>query len=269
MPELPDLEAIRDFLNQRLPGTRIEKAQPLIAFVIRLPKQDFIGALEGNAFQETTRAGKFLLFHLASGHLMVVNAMLTGRFQYCLPGERRRAKTCLALALANGHELRYVDERLMGKIYLAEGDKIDSVPQFAEMGPDALSPDLTESVFSERLRHYNGQIKNVVVNQRFVAGIGNAYADEILHAARINPYRKRSSLSTEEVRSLYGACRSVLEWAIREVTERAGDDLPLEEVRDFLRVHRRGGEPCPVCGSRITDITAGGRITSFCRSCQR
>ena len=269
MPELPDLEAIRDFLNQRLPGTRIEGAQTLIPFIIRLPMQDFVEILEGNVFEETARAGKFLLFNLASGHRLVVNAMLTGRYQYCLPSERRRAKTCLALLLANGHELRYVDERLMGKVYLVEGDELDSIPQFAEMGPDALSPELTEQAFSERLRRHNGQIKSVLVNQRFVAGIGNAYSDEILHVAHIHPYRRRSTLSGEEVSTLYHSLHSVLEWAIPQITERMGSELPLEEVRDFLRVHRRGGEPCPTCGGRITEITAGGRVTSFCRTCQK
>jgi formamidopyrimidine-DNA glycosylase len=269
MPELPDLEAIRDFLNQRLPGVRIDAVQPLIPFIIRLPKEDFVKALEGNIFQETARVGKFLLFNFASGHQMVINAMLTGRYQYCLPGKKRRAKTCVVFVLADGHELRYVDERLMGKVYLVKGDELDSIPQFAEMGPDALSPELTERAFSERLRRHNGQIKGILINQRFVAGIGNAYSDEILHAAHIHPYRKRSTLFDEEVGTLYRSLRSVLEWAIPQITERMGGELPLEEVRDFLRVHRRGGEPCPTCGGRITDITAGGRVTSFCRACQK
>jgi len=269
MPELPDLEAIRGFLNERLPGVRIEQAQALIPVVFRVPKADLQAILEGNSFGETLRQGKFLLFHLDSGHRLVVNPMLTGRFQYCLPQERRRAKTCMALTLANGWELRYVDERLMGKVYLVREDSLEQIPQFAEMGPDALSPELTAEVFAQRLRRHNGQIKGILVNHRFVAGIGNAYADEILFAAGIYPYRKRSTLSAEEVGRLYQSISSVFRWAIPIVAERTKDSLPLEEVRDFLRVHRRGGEPCPNCGSRITEITAGRRITSFCRHCQR
>jgi len=116
MPEIPDLEAIRGFLNQRLPGVRIERAEFLIPVVFRVPKDEFLQTLEGNVFAETQRHGKFLLFGLESGHLLVINAMLTGRFQYLRPGEKRRARTCLALGLANGWELRYWDERLMGKV---------------------------------------------------------------------------------------------------------------------------------------------------------
>lgn len=269
MPELPDLEAIRSFLNERLPGVRIEQAQALIPVVFRVPKADFQATLEGNTFGETLRQGKFLLFHLDSRHRLVVNPMLTGRFQYCLPQERRRAKTCMSLTLANGWELRYVDGRLMGKVYLVREDSLEQIPQFAEMGPDALSPELTAEVFAQRLRRHNGQIKGILVNHRFVAGIGNAYADEILFAAGVHPYRKRSTLSTEEVGRLYQSTSSVFRWAIPIVAERTKDGLPLEEVRDFLRVHRRGGESCPNCGSRITEITAGRRITSFCRHCQK
>jgi len=269
MPELPDLEAMSWFLNQRLPGVRIERAELPIPFIVRAPKEEFVAAVEGSAFGEITRRGKFLLFTLESGKQMVVNAMLTGRFQYVAPKIKRRARTCVVLSLANGQELRYVDSRLMGKIYLVGPDGLDRVPQFAEMGLDALSPELTEEAFAERLRRHNGQIKNILLNQKFIAGIGNAYSDEILFAAGIHPYRKRTILSDEEVSKLYRALRSVIEWAVPRIKERIKDELPLEEARDFVRVHRRGGEACYVCGNRISEITAGNRVTSFCRTCQR
>jgi formamidopyrimidine-DNA glycosylase len=269
MPEIPDLEAISGFLNQRLPGVRIERAQALIPVVFRVPRVDFEGALGGNVFGRTKRLGKFLLFDLESGHKLVVNPMLTGRFQYVAPEEKRRAKTCMVLALGDGRELRYSDERLMGKVYLAPGADVGQVPQFAEMGPDALDDGLTEEVFAQRLRRHNGMIKGILVNHRFVAGIGNAYADEILWAAGLHPYRKRPTLSEDDAHRLYEAMRSVLNGAIAIVAERMKDGLVYEEVRDHLRDHRRGGQPCPACGARISEITAGQRITSFCRNCQK
>jgi len=269
MPEIPDLEAISGFLNRRLPGVRIERAQALIPVVFRVPKDEFEGTLGGNVFGQTRRRGKFLLFDLESGHKLVVNPMLTGRFQYVTPEEKRRAKTCMLLALADGHELRYSDERLMGKVYLVPEEDLGQVPQFAEMGPDALNESLTEEVFAQRLGRHNGMIKSILTNHRFVAGIGNAYADEILWAAGLHPYRKRPTLSEDDVHRLSEAMRSVLSWAIAIVAERMKDGLVYEEVRDHLRVHRRGGEPCPVCGTRISEITAGQRITSFCRNCQK
>jgi len=103
-----------------------------------------------------------------------------------------------------------------------------------------------------------------------VAGIGNAYADEILFAAGLHPYRKRTELSAEDESRLHQAIRSVLGQAAAIVTDRMEKEgLPLDEYRDHLKVHRRGGQPCPNCGSPITEITAGQRITSFCRHCQK
>jgi formamidopyrimidine-DNA glycosylase len=136
------------------------------------------------------------------------------------------------------------------------------------MGPDVLSPDLTEEAFRERLRKHNGQIKGILVNHRFVAGIGNAYSDEILWEAGIHPYRKRPKLTDEEIGKLYAAMHSVLAWACQVVAEKMQDSIDYAEWRDHLKVHRRGGQPCPRCGNTISEITAGQRITSFCRHCQ-
>jgi formamidopyrimidine-DNA glycosylase len=222
--------------------------------------------LEGNSFGEAKRHGKFLLFPLVDGHLLVINAMLTGRFQYVQPDQKRRAKTCMVLALENGWELRYWDDRLMGKIYLVPIDRLIEVPQFADMGPDAL--EIPREEFAERIRKFTGQIKNILVNHRFVAGIGNAYADEILFSAKIHPYRKRTTLSGGDIDRLYDSMHKVFAWATPIVAKLMAEELSYGEWRDFLKVHRKGGEPCPVCGTRISEITAGQRITDFCRNCQ-
>jgi len=192
--------------------------------------------------------------------------MLTGRFQYCESSQRRAVRTCFILALDDGKQIRYSDRRVMGKIYLVPADGLLDVPQFADMGPDALA--VSREEFAQRIRKFTGQIKNVLVNHRFVAGIGNAYADEILFAAMIHPYRKRTALSSGDIDRLYDSIHKVFDWATPIVTELMRAELSYEERRDFLKIHRKGGEPCPVCGTRISEITAGQRITNFCRNCQ-
>jgi formamidopyrimidine-DNA glycosylase len=268
MPEVPDLEAIRKFFNRTVAGETIEGVDTPIPVVIRVPRDEFVRLLTGETLGEVHRHGKFLLFTLGSGRVMVVNAMLTGRFSLAAQSEKRPARTCLVQRLSGGRELRYADQPLMGRVYLATPETLETLPQFAEMGPDVLSPSLTEEVFRERLRKYTGQIKSILVNHKFVAGIGNAYADEILWQARVHPYRKRSQMSDEEIGALYHATREVLDWAEPIVWEKMGESLDYKEWRDHLRVHRRGGEPCPRCGTKISEITAGQRITSFCRTCQ-
>ena len=111
-------------------------------------------------------------------------------------------------------------------------------------------------------------IKGIITNHRFIAGIGNAYSDEILWEAGLHPYRKRTQLSPDEIGRLYTAIRAVFDWANPIVAEVFEESLEYGEWREHLRVHRRGGQPCPRCGHRISEITAGQRITSFCRTCQ-
>jgi formamidopyrimidine-DNA glycosylase len=133
------------------------------------------------------------------------------------------------------------------------------------MGPEPF--DLTLDEFRERLRPHRGEIKGILTRGQVVAGIGNAYADEICFAARIYPYRKRPSLSDDEVERLYQAMQAVLRDAVVTLRERVGTDIH-REVRDFLAVHGKGGQPCPACGTAISEIKAQNRLTNFCRSCQ-
>jgi formamidopyrimidine-DNA glycosylase len=268
MPEVPDLEAIRGFLNRRIVGATIERVDVNIPVVIRIPREDFVRLLSGDTLGEIHRYGKFLLFSTASGRVLVINPMLTGRFSLVDPAVKKHARTSFSLGLSNGCELRYADQRLMGRVYLVRPEEVPALPQFADMGPDVLDPALTEEVFRQRIRKYSGQIKSILVNAKFVAGIGNAYSDEILWEARIHPYRKRTAITDEEMTQLYNAIGSVLRWSEGVVAEKMSESLDYSEWRDHLRVHRRGGQPCPRCGNTISEITAGQRITSFCRHCQ-
>ena len=169
------------------------------------------------------------------------------------------------LGLSDGHELRYNDTADMGKIYLAAD--LSAVPAFAEQGPEATADALTLDVFRARLKPHRGEIKGVLTDQAFVAGIGNAYADEILWAARLYPFRRTARLDAEEVERLYAAMRSVLAEALETLRRRVGDAIDVE-LRDFLAVHGKPGQPCPRCGSPISEVKRERRTTHFCRTCQ-
>jgi formamidopyrimidine-DNA glycosylase len=271
MPEIPELEAIRGFFNIELPGKVIAAAETRIPPVFRTPAKELRESLPGDAFGEVLRHGKFLLFPLASARVLAINPMLTGRFQYVPAGARLHARTCLVITFTGGdRQLRYADERLMGKIYLVAAGDLASIPNWATNGPDLLDPAFDEDAWVAAIRRYRGAIKNVITNAEFVQGIGNAYSDEILWEAKVNPYTPRTKLTDEDLRRLYRAARAVMEWATPLAAARMVKDgtLDYEERRDFLRVHRLGGQPCPRCGSPISEITANQRVTSFCRHCQ-
>jgi len=270
MPEIPELEAIRGFFSAQIAGRAIGTAEARIPHVFRTPAQEFRETLPGDVFGTVLRRGKFLLFPLASGRVLAINPMLTGRFQYVDPARKLAAKTCMVLGVDSGRQLRYADDRLMGKIYLVKADQLSLIPNWATNGPDLLDEALTGDEWLHRMQRYRGQIKSVLTNAGFVQGIGNAYSDEILWEARINPYTAKTTLAEDDLRRLFGAAREVMAWSTPLVAAAMvkDDELDYTERRDFMRVHRRGGQPCPRCGTTISEITANQRITSFCRACQ-
>ncbi len=274
MPELPELDIVCEVLERRAIGREIagvEVVQPGGAIAVRDLALASAGPLTatavGRRFESVKRRGKFLVFGLGAAYWMVINPKLSGRLQLAAPGEKRRKDTCLVLTLQGSDderaELRYFDPKTMGQIYVVSD--LAKVPEYGEMGPEALEISLQE--FRERLRPFRGEIKGVLVRSAFVAGIGNAYADEILWAAQLHPYRKRTSLKADEVERLYQAMRDTLNEARDLVRAEMGDAIHLKP-RDFMKVHMRAGQPCPRCGNVISEITANQRITDFCRTCQ-
>jgi formamidopyrimidine-DNA glycosylase len=291
LPELPDLTIVAEAFHAALAGRPIQSATAPGPLAVRGTPAELV-ALEGQRVTAVRRRGKFLDFELDRDRI-VVNPMLTGRFQLARPDVRLPTKTAAILAFgprkgrprdaarwtagagwlpADGSEVevRYRDPTQMGKVYLLPAGANRTVPGRGvdEQGPDADDPGLTLEVWQTRIRRHPGELKNLLRNQAFVAGIGNAYSDEILHAARLMPFRKRASLANEEVDELYRATRETLATAIEVLRQRVPPTFE-EQVRDFLAVHLKGGQPCPRCGTRISEVRAGGFVTSYCRGCQR
>ena len=266
MPELPDLEVIREFLTPQIVGVPVVAVQVRRPIVVRnLLGGDPADHLVGRRFSDVIRRGKFLLLPLKDGASLVINPMLAGRLRYGDPLARHRKRDALVLSFADGRELRYHDAKDMGKLYLTKN--LDQVPTFDSLGPDATDQDLTVEVFRERLRRHRGEIKGILVNQTFLAGIGNAYADEICWQAGLYPFRRRPSLADDDVTRLFSATRSVLAEAIETLRGRVGEEIHVE-VRDFLAVHGKPSQPCPRCQSAISEVRRARRATHFCRTCQ-
>ena len=266
MPEAPDLEVIKEFLRERVVGHQVESATVLKPSVLRSLSGDLSLDIPGRSLEAVERRGKFLSLRLSADRQLVINPMLTGAVQYCLPKDRVFKRTCCTLSLSSGWQLRYLDDRQMGKVYYVKEDQLDQVPNLHAQGPDVLD-DFSFEEFHDRLRPFHGEIKGILTRGRVIAGIGNAYADEILFAAEIYPFRRRKSLSEDELRRIYESSREVVEATIPVLKERMGESIHTK-VRDFLDVHSKGGSPCPRCGNTITQLQANKRITSYCRRCQ-
>ena len=270
MPEAPDLQVVKEFLARRLTGVAVAEARvlrPTVLRVLAAPQPDFPADVAGRRFDGFWRRGKFLGIDLSGDRMLVISPMLSGALQYCPPSQRVARTTFLALSLTDGHELRYLDADQMGKVYCLRPDQLGEVPRLGEQGPDVLDQPLSVEELRLRLRPFRGEIKGVLGRGAAVGGLGNAYADEVLYAAELYPFRRVRDLTSQEMERLHGALYSVPQRAVEVLRERMGDAVH-HKVRDFLSVHGKGGEPCPRCGGRITAITANGWLTNYCRRCQ-
>ncbi len=266
MPEAPDLEVIKEFLNRNIAGLQISGVEVLKPTVLRSLTGDFQSDVPGRTIQGLQRYGKFLFLQLSGEQKLAINPMLTGALQYCAPKERRYKRTCFVLSLSNGKELRYLDDRQMGMAYYGDDEHLAEVERLEGQGPDVLSPGTFEE-FQERLRPFYGEIKGILTRGRVLSGIGNAYADEILFASCVYPFKRKRALSPEELGRIFEESRKVVTEAVDVLKERMGDAIHIK-VRDFLKVHNKGGQPCPRCGKVISQVNANQRITSYCRRCQ-
>jgi formamidopyrimidine-DNA glycosylase len=272
MPEAPDLEVIKDYLNANLRDAKVASCKVLRPTVVRSLAAEVTGDLPGRTFLDAQRLGKFLTLRFSGGRSLVINPMLTGAFQHCADSVLVQKKTCITFNMGGGMDLRYLDDRQMGKVYYIDNGESggnaqdDLVPQYTSLGPDVLSGISLEE-FQTRLKKFNGEIKGVLTRGVFISGIGNAYSDEILFAAGISPFKKCRALKPDEIKTLHTQCRQVLEEATETLRERMGGDIH-KKVRDFSQVHNKGGQPCPKCGGNITQLNANQRITSYCRHCQ-
>lgn len=268
MPEWPDLHVLRARLEPRLAGRAIVGLTVREPVVIRAT-EDPAALLVGRRVEGVTQRGKFLVLALDGRVRLVVNPMLSGLLALVPHGTKLAPTTCLALALDEGTDLRYLDDTRMGKVYLLRGaTPQEAVPGFAELGPDAGALPWDDAEFARRARaRPRTGMRRLLLDQSFVAGIGNAYADEILWEARLHPRRTTGSLSADELAALRRAIHEVLARAAREVDAAMPATLGAKP-RGHLRVRGGAGSPCPRCGTPLVLRHAGVREMHFCPSCQ-
>ncbi|MHA2359221.1 MAG: DNA-formamidopyrimidine glycosylase family protein [Candidatus Thorarchaeota archaeon] len=267
MPELPELEVIAELLTDELRGKTVKKTVVHNHIVIHgRPVVEFETAPVGEEFESVRADGKFLILSMTK-YDFVVNPMLTGRFRV-IPRFKKPTSYDMVSIHTGEVTLWYSDRKKMGRIYLVSKEDYSQVAGFEDRGPSALDPELTLELFRERIKRHSGQIKNVLRNQRFIKGIGNAYADEILLYAGILPFRRRPTLNDDELEKLYHSTRKVLT-RIRDImSERSLDEIAIEK-RDFLMVHNRGSAICTLCGGRVSEVTANRFKTNYCQTCQK
>ncbi len=258
MPELPDVEAVIKRIRGDLLGRPIKGVTILDG---SLASGRELGPLKGKDIEGVTRRGKYILLSLSSGTTLVIHLRMTGNLVVADTGSPRPPHTRLILHLDNGKDLVFTDPRRLGELRVVKDRDPEGVPGLQRMGPEPLSEDFTLGAFRDRLRKRTATIKSLLMNQHFIAGIGNIYGDEILFQSRINPLRKASDLTTEETGRLYRKIRSVLRHA-------CGHDADLTGMGNWF-VQGRSRGYCVKCKGRLKRVKIRGRYSYFCPRCQR
>jgi formamidopyrimidine-DNA glycosylase len=232
--------------------------------------QELDERLRGQTVLEVRRRAKYLVFVLDRDYLLI-HLKMSGRLQVESGSSPPNPYAHVVFRLAGGDELRFHNPRKFGRVYLLDEPEV----LLGALGPEPLDPAFTRGVFRELIRRRRGRLKPLLLNQTFVAGLGNIYVDESLWAARLHPLRTADTLSTREADRLHGSITQVLEAAVaaRGTSFSAGGYRDLTgnpgEMQASLSVFGRTGQPCPRCGSQILKSVVAGRGTHTCPRCQR
>lgn len=270
MPELPEVETVARDLRPLITGSTIVDATTLWARTLRdNTPETFAAGVSGRRIESVSRRGKQLVVSLDDGAFLTIHLKMTGQLFVVRQGTREDPYVRLVLELEDGREIRFRDIRKFGRVGLYADDGVDP---FARTGPEPLADAFTLAVFRRLIRGRKGRLKSLLLDQSFIAGVGNIYADEALWAARLHPLRTARTLRPADERRLWVELRRILAEAvirrgssIDDYTAPDGDG----EMQEHLQVYQRAGEPCRRCGRPIRRVVVGGRATHFCSWCQR
>ncbi len=272
MPELPEVETIKRTLNPSLQEQEITAIKIYHPDVVAFPDPDsFIKTLTGKIIKNLSRRGKYLIFHLTDAHWLVAHLRMTGRLVYTADISPQAPHTHVIFSLANGFYLHWVDTRRFGRFYLATKTKIKKIAGMDKLGPEPL--EIEAGVLTAACAGRRRALKQVLLDQRILAGIGNIYADEMLFQAGLRPDRPAGSLTKTELICLHQAMQSVLRRAI------ANQGTSIRDYVDgsgrpgsnqyYLQVYGRTGQVCCRCGKTLERKKIGGRSSHFCPCCQK
>ena len=268
MPELPEVETIKNELSPHIVGRQFTRVTVCDAKMVRQPSvKELRRKLVGRRINGLERRGKYLIFRLSSSDVLIIHLKMAGAL--LLNPKQTDRHTRVIFDLDNGSRFIFTDRRRLGAIWLVENEQAI----IGKLGPEPLAPEFTIETLAKRLHKRQAPIKAVLLDQAFLAGIGNMYADEALFAARIHPLRKANSLSHQEIRNLYKAIVDVLRSAINSkgasVDTYKRPDGELGTAHDNFHVAHRGGRPCPICNTPIQRLAIRNRGSYFCPNCQK
>jgi len=270
MPELPEIEALAAFLREHAVGRTVVRSD-VAAFSVIKTFDPPLTALNGLSVTGAGRYGKFLDLEVDGLHL-VTHLSRAGWLQWreklpAAPPKPGRGPIAARLRLDDDSGFDLTEQGTQKRLALYLVRAVSDVPGIARLGPDALDPALTVERLGELLTAHGGQLKGALTDQTMIAGVGNAYSDEILHVARLSPFKPAGRLSEAELARVHSAMVTTLQDAVARSIGQKAATLKAEK-RSGLRVHARTGLPCPVCGDTVREVSFASRSMQYCPTCQ-
>ena len=259
MPELPELEVLQRRISTSIRGKRIEVLRILKPYVL---KELFEGDLADQIVKDVKRRGKYLIIETDS-HCLTVHLMLRGALKYYSRTFKPKRSTAALLVFTDGTVLEFSEGGSQKRMMICITPIDKSPARIANLGIEPFSDAFTVAALGLLLKKERKQLKVLLCCQSKIAGIGNSYADEILWKAGLSPFKMSTNLTSDEIQKLHNAIIGVLKWAIQEVLRTRQMDK-----RDFLRIHGKNGQPCPVCGDNIESVSFSKSDTYYCPTCQ-
>ncbi|WP_104373525.1 bifunctional DNA-formamidopyrimidine glycosylase/DNA-(apurinic or apyrimidinic site) lyase [Desulfocucumis palustris] len=274
MPELPEVETVKRTLEKKLVGLAFEGIHLHMPKIVRLPQaQEFVSSLTGRKILRLGRRGKYLMLHLSGNYTLVIHLRMTGRLVYANPDTPMEKHTHVVFLLSNGDQLRYTDIRQFGRMLLAPTPELDTLPGLRDLGVEPLGEHFTREFMKKELKRRRTRLKALLLDQSFIAGLGNIYVDESLHRAGLHPERLAMDLTPRETTRLFQAIKEVLTDAVNNRGTSFRDYVDGEgrpgNNKERLQVYSREGLPCHKCGKPIHRIRVAGRSSFFCPQCQK
>ena len=268
MPELPEVQTVLDTLELRIKDTKIEDIKVLYKPIVTLPVKTFKKKLIGQHFREFKRRGKYLLFEM-DDLTLVSHLRMEGKYFVQRPLEEINKHTHVIFSLNNGYELRYNDVRKFGRFEIIE--KADNYDIFKNLGPEPFSKEFNVDYVKSYFKNLKKPLKEVLLDQSFVAGIGNIYADEICYAISLCPTVSCNKIKEDKIKELIKQTRKILNNAIKAggTTIRSYTSSLGVTGRFQLKLKVHTQDVCPKCQSKIKKIRVGGRGTYYCEKCQK
>lgn len=268
MPELPEVEGMKRRLATLAVGRRIEAVEDVSGTATRsFAPVPFAEGVVGATFADTGRRAKNLLLRLDTGDTLLMHFMREGMLEHVASDEERKPHTQAVLRLDNGMELRLRDTMRTARWTLVPGEDFSKVSSMQKLGLEYTDPEFTPEHLAKKLNR-KAALKALLVDQKNLSGVGNAYAHEIAFEARVRPDRPGESLTADEIARLHAAVKAVFERAIA-AREKSMLTVMGDEGWEVARIHRRKGQPCPECGAPIAAEKLGGNLIYYCPECQK